>query len=512
MAQHRRPPGVVHALLLILALALGAPAAAADLKPDLIIKGGLTGADHQTYRPVYFQVPAGVSRVTLAFDYDRAARTTIDIGLFDPERFRGWSGSNKGIVTVSAEDATASYLPGPIRPGRWTLLLGVPNLRKGVTAAYTARIWFSRSRPRGFVSTFSDRPLKPGLAWYRGDLHMHTAHSDGTCVVLGGSHAPCPLYRTVQTAADRGLDFIAITDHNTISHFEAMRELQPAFPALLLIPGREITTFQGHANVFGTTRFIDFRLGDRALPTVGALIDAVQADGGMLAINHPALPSIEDCMGCGWTAKGTDFSRVTAIEVANGGAERAQGGVEEGPLSGVPYWQARLNEGFRITAIGGSDNHDADIPLDTASAIGRPTTVVEAAGLSETAVLAGIAAGRVFIDLDGPRPRTLDLEAKAGDRSAKMGGVLTVRAGETMSFFVLVHGVAAGALQVIEDGQPVAGPSDATLAGDDVVRPFSLTADGKRHWVRINVRDPKGRLMLIGNPIYLRPPAGRWGP
>ncbi|HZZ36819.1 MAG TPA: CehA/McbA family metallohydrolase, partial [Caulobacteraceae bacterium] len=397
------------------------------------------------------------------------------------------------------------YLPGPVRPGRWTLLLGVPNLRKGVIAPYVARIWFSRGAPRGFVSTFSERPLKAGLAWYRGDLHMHTAHSDGTCLAAGGTRAPCPLYRTVQAAAERGLDFIAITDHNTTSHFADMRELQPAFPALLLMPGREITTFQGHANVFGTTRFVDFRLGDRSLPTVTALLDAVRAAGGVLAVNHPALPSFEDCMGCGWTAKGTDFSRVTAIEVANGGAEKAQGGAEEGPLSGVPYWQARLNEGFRITAIGGSDNHDADIPLDTASAIGRPTTVVEANGLSEAAIIAGIAAGRVFIDLDGPRPRTIDLEAKLGERSAKMGGVLTARAGESVAFFILVHGVAAGSLEVVEDGRPIVGPSDATLGGGDIVRPFSLRTDGRRHWVRVNVRDPKGRLMLIGNPIYLRP-------
>ncbi len=172
----------------------------------------------------------------------------------------------------------------------------------------------------------------------------------------------------------------------------------------------------------------------------------------------------------------------------------------------MPYWQARLNEGFRITAIGGSDNHDADLPLDTASAIGRPTTVVEANGLSESAVLAGIAAGRVFIDLDGPRPRTVDLEAKVGERSAKMGGVLTAGARESVSFFILVHGVAAGAIEVVEDGKTIAGPPDATLAGGDIVRPFSLTTDGRRHWVRINVRDPRGRLMLIGNPIYLRPP------
>ncbi len=61
----------------------------------------------------------------------------------------------------------------------------------------------------------------------------------------------------------RGLDFIAVTDHNTISQYDALRELQPYFDQLLFIPGREVTTFQGHANVFGITRFVDYRIGTR---------------------------------------------------------------------------------------------------------------------------------------------------------------------------------------------------------------------------------------------------------
>ena len=47
---------------------------------------------------------------------------------------------------------------------------------------------------------------------------------------------------SVQTAAARGLDFIAITDHNADSQNDALRELQPYFDRVLLIPGREMTT------------------------------------------------------------------------------------------------------------------------------------------------------------------------------------------------------------------------------------------------------------------------------
>jgi len=481
-------------LALILVL-MAAPAWAQAPAPDLVLTGQVVGADHQTYKPVTFEVPEGVTRLTIAFAQDgKDHKTVVDLGLMDPVRFRGWSGGNKQDFTLSTEDATASYLPGPLPAGRWTLLLGVPNARPGSTATFEARITFTRGlAAAGLAAT----TLKASPGWYRGDLHAHTAHSDGSCQTQAGGRAPCPVYRTVAAAAARGLDFIAITDHNTTSHYEAMAELQPAFDRLLLIPGREVTTFQGHANVFGPTAFIDFRLGDPAAPTIKTLQDAVAAAGGLFSINHPSAPSGEACMGCGWTVPGTDYDAVQAIEVANGGSERAQNGVE-GPLSGVAFWQARLNAGHRITAIGGSDNHDAGLAPDIAGSIGRPTTVVHAEALSTAAILAGLKAGRVFIDLEASGQRVLDLTARSAEDQAVMGGVLRVKPGETVTFTAVVTGADAKGLEIVRDGLVVRPEVDA----DGV---FHLPAGKTAGWVRLNLRDTTGRLLLIGNPIYLRP-------
>jgi hypothetical protein len=111
-------------------------AAGASSQPDMVLRGSLTGQDNQTWHVVPFDVPAGTTRITVDFDYTtRDARTTIDLGLLGPDGFRGqdgfrgWSGGNKRTFTVSATDATPSYLPGAIRPGRWNLLLGIPNIR-----------------------------------------------------------------------------------------------------------------------------------------------------------------------------------------------------------------------------------------------------------------------------------------------------------------------------------------------------------------------------------------------
>jgi hypothetical protein len=479
--------------LALVLLLLASPAIAQEArKPDLVLTGEITGADHQTYKPVTFDVPAGVTRISVAFDYTgRENKTVVDLGMLDPVRFRGWSGGNKKAFFVSTEAATASYLPGPLPAGKWTLLLGVPNARPNSKATFEAKVWFQRT-PAPLPATLP-RATTPG--WYRGDLHMHTAHSDGGCTTGDAPRAPCPVYRTVLAAQAAGLDFIAVTDHNTTSQAEALTELQPAFPGLLLMTGREITTFQGHANVFGPAAFIDFRLGSRTVPTIRSLQQAVKAAGGVFSINHPAVPSGEMCMGCGWTAKDTDFDAVQAIEVANGGNEKALGGFE-GILLGVPFWEAQLNQGRRITAIGGSDNHDAGIPHDKPSAVGRPATVIHAEGLSTEAILAGLKAGRVFIDLDGTRDRMLDLSARAGDRTAVMGGLLPVKPGEAVTFTVSLAGFDPAGLEVVRDG--VKTPAAVSSAGV-----FSLRMGSRSSWVRINVRDAAGRLLLIGNPIYL---------
>src|SRR5260370_34135335 len=95
--------------------------------PDLVLHRTVTYADHQTYIELPFDVPEGIVRVTIESSYtERDKHTTIDLGLFDGERFRGWSGGNKAFFTLSATDATPSYLPRPIRPGRWNLILVIP--------------------------------------------------------------------------------------------------------------------------------------------------------------------------------------------------------------------------------------------------------------------------------------------------------------------------------------------------------------------------------------------------
>jgi hypothetical protein len=305
------------------------------------------------------------------------------------------------------------------------------------------------------------------------------------------------VFKTVQAAAERGLDFIAITDHNTNSQFDAMRELQAYFDRVLLIPGREITTFHGHANVFGPVGFIDFRLGTEHVPDLAAIQSQVERLHGVLSINHPAVPSGEECMGCGWTMANTDFRRIQAVEIVNAGHV-------EGEYSGTPFWEALLNRGLRITAVGGSDNHDADEPQSRPGSVGYPETVVHAQNLTQQAILEAIRSGHVYLDLEGSRNRLLEYTAATAKHKADMGDTLDAERGEAIHLSVHARNVAGGLLELIQDGQPLTSKEfvDRTINASDT-NSYDWISDGARHWLRIGVRTPPGKLVLIGNPIFM---------
>jgi hypothetical protein len=183
----------------------------------------------------------------------------------------------------------------------------------------------------------------------------------------------------------------------------------------------------------------------------------------------------------------------------------AQGNTADGPFSGIPFWERRLNEGFRPTAIGGSDNHKPDADRHEHAAIGAPTTVVLAQALSERAILDAIRAGHVFIDVEGTANRVLELSGECGVARAIMGDALAVPKGGTAEFTLRVRGLKGAQVDVILDGAHGALLPDTIVANDDASFRFAFKGDGARHWLRADVRSADGtRTLMIGNPIYVR--------
>jgi len=464
--------------------------------PDVVLTGDVTGAQNKTYFEAPFTVPTGVHRISVDFQYTgREERSTLDLGIADPERFRGESGGNKSHFTISETDATPSYLPGTIPAGQWRLLIAVPNIRPQSVAHYRAEIRFnSKDEDAGFAA----KPLEKGTRWYRGDLHMHTAHSDGSCASQSGKMVPCPVFLSVQTAAARGLDFIAITDHNADSQYDAERELQPYFDHVLLIPGREMTTFHGHFNMFGVTQFVDYRVSPGALDLNTVLRD-IESKGGIASVSHAESPGGEACMGCRWVPPpGTDMGLFTAVEVINGGQIM---------FSSAKYWDAQLRDGHRLAAIGGSDSHNATHPPGPPGSIGWPTTVVEADELSVPAILKGIRAGRTFVDLTASHDKQVDIEADSGGAHARMGGTLTIAAPAQLHVQIHTAGCAGSVVHLLLDGEETAAPVSVPMSNANAASStFNLTVDPGRHWLRSEVRDSGGKSLLVSSPLYINFP------
>lgn len=487
------------------ALARAAAAAPAGMLPartsDVSLSGSITGADHQTYKRVPFTVPEGTDRLVLAFDHDgREQRTVIDIGLEDPHGFRGASGGNKAHFTIARSDATPSYLPGPLDPGEWALTLAIPNIRRGATAHWQARIWFLKGAEAQLLpSPTAGR----GPGWYRGDLHLHTGNSDGSCDSQSGQRVPCPLFRTLEAAARRGLDFVAVTEHNTTSHAQELYEAQPFFDRMLLVPGREITTFFGHFNIFGITDHLDFRIAPGTGVSFNSIADEVHRLGGIVSINHPGLPSGEICMGCGWKmddapfAPPVDYSKVDAVEVINGSGTASADGDPEGQVSGIPFWLDHVAGGLALAPLGSSDNHDPD--REGLGGVGAPVTVVEAADLTAAALFEGIRKGRSFVAVDPAiAPLHVDFTLEGAGQSIGMGGAAQFPA---HSLVTLRPDIAAppGSIVEVRDGEAVLARIPAASLGSEV----ALRLDPGLHAIHLRIRSATGRLIAIGNVVRL---------
>lgn len=476
-------------LLVVVTVALGATLRGQDVGAgspwpiERRLSGTLTGFDYERLFERTFEVPAGTRRVEVEYAVTGSAeRTVVDLGLRGPSGLRGWSGGAHRRVWVSALGASAGYLPGPVEAGTWAVVLGVPNIRAGRTDEYvlTVRLYDT------------DLPPGPALAgrgpgWYAGDLHAHSAHSDGRARSRRGERIGTPPHRVFDAAVAAGLDFVALTDHNTASHWLDVDRLQPYYDDLLLLRGREITTYRGHANAIGEHSFSDFRLASpEASPT--PVLQPIVAGGAFVSINHPALPDGEMCMGCGWNVTSPDvIAQVHGVEVVNGD-------LAEGPLAGWTFWAGLLSKGHRLTAVGGSDEHAVDDPADRR--VGRPTTVVQARELSEPAIVEGLKAGRTYVRVRGPDGPVLEaFQAERGDQRAGMGDALPAAPGP-VRLSARLQRATGQTLEWIVDGA-VAGR--VTVGSSPLV--VELPADGAR-WVAVVIRDEAGPT-LMSSAVYL---------
>lgn len=328
---------------------------------------------------------------------------------------------------------------------------------------------------------------QPG--WYCGELHTHSSHSDGF-------DSPLQL---VAEAKAQGLDFLAITDHNRVDILDKFE----AAPEVLVIPGMEITLQNGHFNVYGIQGWLDWMenvcIGYLTIKLAGkyltptALMRRITSQGLITSINHPLRTPFD------WRDNGTELQYVHCVEIWN--KPDWPDTIHSNPRA-VALWSRWLNEGYRITAVGGSDHHVSKprpgehIPTER---LGWPRNYVYAEELSGAAILAALRQRRVYLSM-GPQ---VTFQARIGDATYDIGAEVGAVKGILQFNATVTNSPDSAYAQIIKNGNVlVKVPVEArqtSLAYEDEIP--SVRGD----WYRLEVYDAEKQLLAITNPIFAGP-------
>lgn len=114
--------------------------------------------------------------------------------------------------------------------------------------------------------------MAPGSGERSFDLHLHTTHSPD------GEMTPADL---VRTAVAKGLNGIALTDHNSTGGIKQAREEAKRFGGFLVIPGIEVSSREGHVIALGIESPVAPGL------EVADTVERIRAAGGLPVASHP---------------------------------------------------------------------------------------------------------------------------------------------------------------------------------------------------------------------------------
>jgi len=166
------------------------------------------------------------------------------------------------------------------------------------------------------------------------DFHVHTCYSRDSSITLK---------EVVAYSKKRGLDGVAITDHNTVKGALKLKTHD-----IIVVPGIEVSTLNGHLLGINVTTPIPAKL------SIEETIQRIHDAGGIAVAPHPTAfykspPS-------------RSVSSYDAVEVMNASSV---------PFSVLTYFDKRFADSLGLPQTGGSDSHYAP-------EIGSAYTVVEA--------------------------------------------------------------------------------------------------------------------------------------
>lgn len=465
--------------------------AAAGTRTTKTFRGKFSASTDKDWYYLPFVVPKGVREIRVSYSYPEPvpgpgySMNVIDIGIFDSsgtglgnaKGFRGWSGGARDSFRLSRTSATPGYLPGPITPGKWRIALGPYQVVSPIE--YVVKVTLVHG-PAG--ADFEPMPAPTsvpgtGAGWYRGDLHVHTVHSDGSQTQRD----------VLEYAAAAGLDFIGTSEHNTSSATETWGRHVPE--GFLVVPGEEVTTREGHwlATGLPNDTWIDWRYRQQD-DQLGRFAKQVRDLGGFSVACHPdvPVPSIR------WDLD-PDFVEMDAIEVWNGPWSGTNAATNQQTLR---RWHDLLSDGVFKPAVGNSDTHRES------QTIGVAQTVVHADELSVEALVGAYRAGRCWI-AESSTVEIVTFTASLDDVSGEIGDHVPSDAGSEVAVHLEVTGVPGCQATLFGAGTAKYGTA---LADETGAITLDATVPGGSAFVRAEVRrglTSTSPMVAMTNPIFL---------
>ncbi len=307
------------------------------------ITQAFTKADEERY----VKIPLSFSKECWQVELHMTApdNCVIDLGLEEQSgKLIGWSGSEHKSIRISELVATPAYLKCSPKQASWNLILGLYKLNEDTKIEITVVEYLDKRR------------------WLVGESHSHSVHSDGNLTVS----------EVKAVAKSAGLDYLFMTDHNTVSAWPEVDLYSDE--ALTMLKGMELTWYGGHSNVYGLDEPLNHYIKDKE--DVKRVFEGVKAKGGFISINHPFLPTV------GWTY-GLDDLPFDMIEIWNGPWHEAN-------QKALEYWHQLLVSGRKILMTGGSDTHRPEL----FRSFGYPALAVLADNPTGPAIVEAMVKGR----------------------------------------------------------------------------------------------------------------------
>ena len=378
------------------------------------------------------------------------------------------------------------WRPLPVRPLLILIAVAAAGLVAGMPAGRLAGIRAVTAPPERMRGTE-----------VVGAVHVHTTHSDGALDVAG----------IVEEGRAAGLDFLLITDHNTL----AAKPQEGYAGDLLLIVGTEISTDSGHILGFG------FDSPEHPFPH-GAkdVLRDIENLGGTAIVAHPTSPN----EGLAWTDPA--LPGTWGIEVVNGDTQWRSASGPRILFSGLVYpfnpqyaltrlltrpaaaalWDELLAR-RRTTGIVGVDAHTRLPSYEAVFRVARNHVLLDTPLAGDgtrdvAAVTDALSRGRAFIGIDGIAPTDgFFFGAERDGQSWAMGDTvaphpaLTLRAGGVANPEARFH--------LLKDGEVMEGETSG----------FAIPADEAGVY-RVEVTLPGWPIpWIMSNPIYVLGPADR---